>query len=643
MTVPQLQTNAVVAAAKLIGNGATTDQLWAGEGDFPGIRELLRMYPGSMQRVNAHCSAEHSIPTIMGLNSTDAVNDDVKNKSFRLITKALIRYGTKPGPDGAWDQGLSGSVPTGQVGGSDDPVVLPPAPKPVRKPAPKTSGGPCVLPDDHVLMVMLRASESTGDAELIAKAKEKVEAEIKKLEAARPAVDVAALKEEVLQAVDGKLSTMSNDVAKTIRAVSNSVEEIRTEMLTFTGGVRSVIDNKLSDAVSSVDAKLETFTTTAQKAVDESCKAAQSAVDVIAGFRQSIVQTQSKIIALESAQPKASAAKVNLDVDDVKRKVADILNAQIKDVLATGQPPSNAASMPGEDERLEAALIKPVVDPSFFFDEEDTADLLNEMRLSRPQNLMMEGPSGCGKTTWPFQFAARICLPVLCYDAQLVREARAWFGYRDPVSLQWIQTAFTLAIKRGNCVIVIDEINRGTPLVLNGLMSTLDDRRSLYNEESGERIVVGPGIVFIATRNVGNEFTGTTATDAALDNRFTRRIKVNYLPPDRERDVLVARTGIDKDDALRLAELANDIRAKAGSFGQGTLMGTVSTRQLIGAAGDFVVMRNKYPNEYGRAVRTLIPTIVNHFQDDGIGTGNKHDSDRAQVLQMVTNKFGAFA
>jgi len=115
------------------------------------------------------------------------------------------------------------------------------------------------------------------------------------------------------------------------------------------------------------------------------------------------------------------------------------------------------------------------------------------------------------------------------------------------------------------------------------------------------------------------------ALDRALRDRFSRRVEVGFLPPDKEAQVLVGRTGCDRAVAESLVEIASNVRAKAESD-EATFSQAISTRQLIAAAGDFT---------HG-GVESLTYTLVNHFSSEG---GDA--SERAAILQLVQGKFGS--
>jgi len=179
-------------------------------------------------------------------------------------------------------------------------------------------------------------------------------------------------------------------------------------------------------------------------------------------------------------------------------------------------------------------------------------------------------------------------------------------------------------VQAGNHVVLLDELNRANPNLLNTLMPLLDARRFTYLEEKGDNILVGPGTVFFATMNEGAGYTGTSALDRAIRDRFPRAVELSYLDEREEVKLLVNRTGLEKDIATRLVQMANKIRKDATGV-TATLTESVSTRQLIAAAHDYVL----------GGVDTLEFTITNHFSADG-----NEDSERVKVQSIIQGKFG---
>lgn len=251
---------------------------------------------------------------------------------------------------------------------------------------------------------------------------------------------------------------------------------------------------------------------------------------------------------------------------------------------------------------------------------------IGKMSDAKTQKVMLRGPHGAGKTEMAMQFAARNKMPMIIMDCANLKEPRDWFGYKtiEDGNVVWHESQFDKVVTAGNHVILLDEINRVHPNILNTLLPLLDGRGFTYLEEKGDIIKIGPKTVFFATMNEGAAYTGTTSTDIAMRDRWSRIVEVTYLPKDKEVDVLIARTGIAEKAAKALVDIANQIRKKSTGLGSSFSDG-FSTRQLIACAEDFVI----------DGVESLTFTMTNLFSADG-GT----NSERAAVLQLIQGKFG---
>lgn len=297
--------------------------------------------------------------------------------------------------------------------------------------------------------------------------------------------------------------------------------------------------------------------------------------------------------------------------------------------MAGGRPTLGVVS--AEDEKAkdeEHGVFYPKPDATYIINKqiENLFGILETSSKKCPQNVNLIGPHGCGKTELAIQFAARHGRPLLIMDCANLREARDWFGYKSAANgtVFWHESQFVRAVQAGGHVILLDELNRANPNLLNTLMPILDARRFTYLEEKGDKIVVGPGTVFFASMNEGASYTGTSTLDRAIRDRFPRAVELTYLGETDEVKLLVSRTGINKDVASRLVQMANKIRQDATGL-SATLTESLSTRQLIAAAHDFVL----------GGVDTLQFTITNHFSPEG-----EDDSERVKVQSIIQGKFG---
>lgn len=239
------------------------------------------------------------------------------------------------------------------------------------------------------------------------------------------------------------------------------------------------------------------------------------------------------------------------------------------------------------------------------------------------QKFRVTGPAGCGKTEGGIQVAAQLGLDVLIVDCSIIREPRDFFGSRTvrDGKVVWVDSQFSRAVAKGNCMIILDEINRCSDLVGNALLPLLDSRRATLIEERGSVLKCGDGIVWWATANEGAAYTGTGAMDRAVQDRFQRTIEFSYLPREDEIDLIVSRTGISGRLAANLVEVATKTRLNT-DLGTGFTR-SVSTRQLIAAAEDL--------RDVGSM--SLQYTITNTFAGHGGA-----DSERSMVANLLVGQ-----
>jgi MoxR-like ATPase len=335
----------------------------------------------------------------------------------------------------------------------------------------------------------------------------------------------------------------------------------------------------------------------------------------------------------QSSKSKTAApAKVEETLDEKVAKIEQMTATTVSFGFGklSGESPELRIAEEEHDREVAAAegVFLPKPDETYIINEQ-VAQLFKILQISRlncPQNVRLLGPHGCGKTELAIQFAARLELPLLIMDCANLREARDWFGYKGAKdgTVYWHESQFVKAVTAGNHVILLDELNRANPHLLNTLMPLLDARRFTYLEERGSKICVGPGTVFFASMNEGAGYTGTSALDRAIRDRFPRVIEMSYLGEQDEIKLLMRRVGINEDIATRLVGMANKIRQDSSGLAA-TLTESLSTRQLIAAAHDFAI----------GGVDTLTFTVSNHFSPDG-----DDESERVRVQSIIQGKFG---
>jgi len=212
---------------------------------------------------------------------------------------------------------------------------------------------------------------------------------------------------------------------------------------------------------------------------------------------------------------------------------------------------------------VSSEVLVPEKDPYYFLQREISSNLERFHALSQeaPVNLLIVGKQGCGKSTLVRQFAARHNRPLATFQVGILSEPGQLFGelrLKDGETY-YQQFLFPQAIATKNCVIHLEEINRPEhPKALNMLFSILSDDRQAWMDELG-LVKVADGVLFFATLNEGEEFTGTEMLDAALRDRFYV-VSMDYLPLNVEKEVLKLKTGVAEDDAQKVVSILNDLR-----------------------------------------------------------------------------------
>ena len=201
-------------------------------------------------------------------------------------------------------------------------------------------------------------------------------------------------------------------------------------------------------------------------------------------------------------------------------------------------------------------------------------------------NILLTGPQGSGKSTLARAIAARYARCFAEIEVGLISEAAELFGSLTLVDGNTVfqESLFSKAIQIPNCIVHLQEINRGeSDRVLNGIFSVLDpDQRAIYHPESSRLLKVAEGVIFVASMNEGAQYIGTLPFDAALRDRFTVRIELDYPDTSTEAGIIKDKSGCSFTDAQILARAAARLRGNKDYKGL-----PVSTRSLI-AAGQMV-------------------------------------------------------
>jgi len=230
----------------------------------------------------------------------------------------------------------------------------------------------------------------------------------------------------------------------------------------------------------------------------------------------------------------------------------------------------------------------PNVNSGFYIEEKRWNVLVRN--ILKHKNTMLVGPTGTGKTDVIIRICKALDIPCRIYDMGAMMDPLTDLlgSHRlENGSSKFDYAKFVNDIQEPG-VILLDELSRAPQMTNNILFPCLDDRRMLPIEiadsNSDREVKVHPDCVFIATANIGSEYSGTNDIDAALENRFMM-IQVDYIPASIESKILNIRTGCDEKSALKIVNIANAIRDR---YLTGSLSKTISTRETI-ACAEFIV------------------------------------------------------
>ena len=205
----------------------------------------------------------------------------------------------------------------------------------------------------------------------------------------------------------------------------------------------------------------------------------------------------------------------------------------------------------------------------------------------RGKNIMMVGPAGCGKTEAAKALPEATNRPFFYFNLGATQDPRATLignTHFKNNETTFDDSAFVKAIQTEDAVILMDELSRAHPEAWNILMTVLDEgQRYLRVDEdiNAPTIKVAKGVSFIATANIGTEYTSTRVLDRALMDRF-EIIEVDILSKEREESLLTKRFKGKVDPSLinSVADIA-DVTRKEWKSEEGKLSTMISTRMTV--------------------------------------------------------------
>ncbi|MEW9898677.1 CbbQ/NirQ/NorQ/GpvN family protein [Chitinivorax sp. PXF-14] len=226
------------------------------------------------------------------------------------------------------------------------------------------------------------------------------------------------------------------------------------------------------------------------------------------------------------------------------------------------------------DSRLNPAITATIEAPYYQPVGQECALFEHAWRNQLP--LLIKGPTGCGKTRFVAHMAAKLGRPLItvsCHDdltaADLVGRHLIGDG-----STYWSDGPLARAVRQG-AICYLDEVveaRKDTTVVLHPLT---DDRRILPIERTGEELVAPPEFMLVVSYNPGYQNL-LKSLKPSTRQRFVA-LSFDFPPPELERRVLVAETGLDDGMVQRLVTLGGQLRNLKGH----DLEEAASTRLLV--------------------------------------------------------------
>lgn len=269
--------------------------------------------------------------------------------------------------------------------------------------------------------------------------------------------------------------------------------------------------------------------------------------------------------------------------------------------------------------------------PSFLKMESESWKLLVRSAL-RGKNVLMLGDKGEGKTMACHALKNALGRPFFPFNFGNMQDAQTALIGKTHLDMAtgtfFNKSEFVKAITTPGAIILCDELSRISEDASNICFSVFDENQRYLrlNESSNNEVIhVAEGVCFVATANIGFQYTGTHKLDAAMFDRWVK-IEVDQLSRNDRKDIL-QRLFPDLTDYIidTIAEIADKIRQNYYS-NDPKVTNTFSTRMCITLAeliyDGFTFMS------------AIEKTVYPEYSADG---GN--ESERTVVKQIVQGKY----
>ena len=252
----------------------------------------------------------------------------------------------------------------------------------------------------------------------------------------------------------------------------------------------------------------------------------------------------------------------------------------------------------------------------------------------RGKNIMMTGAAGCGKTMAAKKLVEALDRPHFYFNLGATQDPRGTLigntHFKKDEGTTFSESLFVKAIQTKDAIILLDEISRAHPEAWNILMTVLDQGQRylrLDEHENAPTIDVAEGVTFVATANIGNEYTATRAMDRALVDRFII-VEMDTLNKEQEAALLKdLHPGVTQEQVDAVAEIASMTRIEVKNDAP-RVSNAISTRISVEIAGLL---------EDGFTLAEAAEVCIYPFFDEDGGV----DSERTFMKQVVQKFVGS--
>lgn len=316
----------------------------------------------------------------------------------------------------------------------------------------------------------------------------------------------------------------------------------------------------------------------------------------------------------------------DLELIEITEEVQPVIDAEINELVITQEVKLNKDGTPRKSRTKKADHVQVNIaddDNAKVPTIQGQAKLKSHLEVAIRRNMpaLLIGDTGTGKTSVVKELAQTHGKDSIRFNLTGETTVDEFVGKYTLTGGQtvWEDGILLTAMKKGIWLIV-DEINVALPEILFVLHSLLDDEKAvMVSNHLGEVVKPHVDFRFFGTMNPVDEYAGTKDLNKAFKSRFGMVLTLQYPPRDTEVNILSSRTGVDKQLASQMVDVAVSIR-KAKD--ENKVFYTCSTRDLL---------------QWGELVDEL--GLVDSFE---VSIMNKAEGDATQVNKIFKDISGKY-